>query len=266
MWLLLLKLVLTPCLILMVTLAGRRWGPGVSGWLTGLPLTSGPVALYLALERGSAFAAGAASGTLAGLTSSAIFCLVYHQLSFRLNWIGSMLGAWAGFLIVTFIFQEITLPLLVEFLGVIATLALITWLMAAHKDRDQLKDAGKAVVAPRFELIWRMVIATAFVLALTGSAEILGPRLSGLIAPFPIFTSIMAVFTHRINGARAARQLLHGVVIGAFTFAVFFVCVGGLIEPAGPLVAFGCAMVAAIFIQGCSITFVRLARRKKLTY
>ncbi len=122
MWLFLLKLVLTPCLIGLVSLAGRRWGPGVSGWLTGLPLTSGPVALYLALERGPTFAAGAAGGTLAGLISAGAFCLVYHQLSFRLNWVGCMLGGWAGFLIATFIFQEFTLPLLLTFAGVITTL------------------------------------------------------------------------------------------------------------------------------------------------
>jgi len=38
------KLLLTPALLGLVSLAGRRWGPAVSGWLVGLPLTSGPVA------------------------------------------------------------------------------------------------------------------------------------------------------------------------------------------------------------------------------
>ena len=43
-----LKLVLTPLLIGMASVAGRRWGPVVSGWLIGLPLTSAPVVLFLA--------------------------------------------------------------------------------------------------------------------------------------------------------------------------------------------------------------------------
>ena len=46
---LLLKLLLTPLFILIVTLIGRRWGTLVSGLLVGLPLTSAPVALFLAL-------------------------------------------------------------------------------------------------------------------------------------------------------------------------------------------------------------------------
>src|SRR5918992_1631966 len=63
---LVLKLVLTPLLIAAASLAGRRWGPAVSGWFVGLPLTSGPIAFFLALEHGVAFAAAAAVGALAG--------------------------------------------------------------------------------------------------------------------------------------------------------------------------------------------------------
>lgn len=48
-----LKLVLTPLLIGMASVAGRRWGPMVSGRLIGLPLTSAPVVLFLALEQGT---------------------------------------------------------------------------------------------------------------------------------------------------------------------------------------------------------------------
>jgi hypothetical protein len=59
-----LKLVLTPALIGVVSLAGRRWGPGVSGWLVGFPLTSGPVAFFLALDHGVRFAAAAAVGSM----------------------------------------------------------------------------------------------------------------------------------------------------------------------------------------------------------
>ena len=73
----LLKVLLAPLLILLATLAGRRWGPAVGGWLAGLPLTSGPVSLILALEQGPEFAARAALGTLFGLISLAAFSFAY---------------------------------------------------------------------------------------------------------------------------------------------------------------------------------------------
>jgi hypothetical protein len=60
--------------------------PAVSGWLVGLPLTSGPVDFFLALDQGLAFAQAAAVGTLTGAMSQAAFCLAYSRLGSRWNW------------------------------------------------------------------------------------------------------------------------------------------------------------------------------------
>lgn len=45
-----LKLILAPIIIGSASLAGRRWGPAVSGWIVGMPLTSGPVIFFVALR------------------------------------------------------------------------------------------------------------------------------------------------------------------------------------------------------------------------
>src|SRR2546429_7974774 len=74
---LILKLVATPLLIGVASLAGRRWGETISGWFIGLPLTSGPVCFFLAVEQGSGFAAAAARGCLAGAAAEAGVCLAY---------------------------------------------------------------------------------------------------------------------------------------------------------------------------------------------
>ena len=47
-----LKLLLVPCFLLLVSLAGRRWGAHVVGWLAGLPVVAGPILYFLALEQG----------------------------------------------------------------------------------------------------------------------------------------------------------------------------------------------------------------------
>jgi hypothetical protein len=66
------------------------------------------------------------------------------------------------------------------------------------------------------------LLATTFVVALTTFADNLGPHLSGLIAPFPVFSTIIAVFTHRQQGPAAAARLLRGVVLGSMAYAAFF--------------------------------------------
>ena len=92
-----LKLVLTPILVGAASLAGRRWGSAVGGWLIGIPFTSGPIAFFLALSPGPRFAAEAALGIMAGAISQAAFCLAYAWTAQRSTWIASMLAATAAF-------------------------------------------------------------------------------------------------------------------------------------------------------------------------
>jgi hypothetical protein len=50
MQLLLIKLLLTPLLMIAVSWSARRWGPGVGGLLAALPLSSRPISIYLWVE------------------------------------------------------------------------------------------------------------------------------------------------------------------------------------------------------------------------
>lgn len=248
---LVLKLILTPLLIGLASLAGRRWGPMVSGWLVGLPLTSAPVALFLATEQGTAFASRAAQGTLMGLCSQVAFCVVYVWLSFRIGWPGSWLIGWGAFFIVTAVLALISIPLPYAFGGVTGILLVV--LLLWPKQEEQVIEAP----TPAWEIPGRMVIATAFVLMLTGVASQLGPRLSGLLSPLPIFATLFAIFNHHFQGAAVARQVLHGVIVSSFACAIFFLVVAGLLERLGILVTFSVALLAALLTQGCVLWLVK---------
>lgn len=50
------KLVVTPLLVWAAGMAMRRWGGIVAGMLVGFPVMTAPVAFFLALEQGPAFA------------------------------------------------------------------------------------------------------------------------------------------------------------------------------------------------------------------
>ena len=71
------KLVLVPALIGAVTLAGRRWGPSIAGWLSGFPIVVGPILFFIVYEQGTAFGVTAALGTLLGIPSVLAFNIVY---------------------------------------------------------------------------------------------------------------------------------------------------------------------------------------------
>jgi hypothetical protein len=246
-----LKLLLTPTLIGLASLAGRKWGAAVSGWLVGLPLASVPITLVLALEQGPAFASRAAQGILLGLVSVVVFCLVYNWLAFRVSWLPTMLAGWLAFFVATFFLQKVSLALAPTFIGVFIVLVVAFKLMPV---RD---DSVVATTSSRWDIPARIIIATAFVLLLTGLADVLGAHLSGLLTPFPRSSTILAVFTHRFQGATAAAQLLRGVVLGSFSFAAFFLVIALMIEQTGILAAFICATVTALTLHGVSLLLLK---------
>jgi hypothetical protein len=242
--LLVLKLTLTPLFIGLVSLAGRRWGPAITGWLVGLPLTSGPVIFFLAMERGETFAAAASKGAIMGLISVAAFCLVYGRVCTRSGWIASTCAGWAAYLASTLLFVRLSFSLPITFLAAVAALFLALALF------QKTSPGPIAAKGPKSEIFLRMFAATALVLALTGMAAWLGPGLTGLIAPFPVYSTILAAFTQRAEGGEAAARLLRGVVLGSFTFALFFFVLAGALQRFSTAPAFGLALVAALILHG----------------
>jgi hypothetical protein len=243
---LVLKLVLTPALIAAASLAGRRWGHAVSGWLVGLPLTSGPVAFFLAVERGPSFAADAALGSLAGAMAEAGFCLAYAYVAPRVAWPAALAVASVAFAGVALVLQQPPLSLAPTAIAAFAALALTLCLL------PRALTVTPPMPPARWDLPARMVIATVLVLAITESAVVIGPRWSGVLATFPVYAAILTVFAHRA-GAAPAVQVLRGLLWGLFAFAGFFVILGALIEAAGVGPAFIAAIAGALALQALSL-------------
>jgi hypothetical protein len=229
--LLMFKLILSPALIGLASWVSRRWGAAAGGWCAALPLTSGPVVLILAMERGPVFAEQASLGALMALVSLAAFALVYSWSASGARWSGtrearglpwgwSSVAGCVAFLACTVALRTVSLSLPWAF--VIACLVLFGALraMPAH--------ATRGAVAPVrwWDIPLRMALAAILVAALTRAAGAFGARMSGLLTPFPIGGTILAGFTHAFEGAAAASQLLRGLVAGLFSFAVFFLVTG----------------------------------------
>lgn len=246
-----LKLFLTPFLIAAATLTGRRWGPGVSGWLIGFPLTSGPIALILALQQGPEFAAQAAIGNLGGLASICAFCLVYTALSHKKRWLPCAVLASTAYFLSTYIWNLFTLSLLPTLVVVL----LVNILAILMTPQQSITD--NTIRVSKWDLPVRMIIAVTFVILLTTFASALGPQLSGLITPFPVFGTVLAVFAHRQQGAGAAIHFLRGHMISLFGFAGFFWVVSGLLTSFGIGWTFILATLAAVAINGISLKLVR---------
>lgn len=248
---LVLKLIMAPVIIGSASLAGRKWGPAVSGWIVGMPLTSGPVVFFLALSHDAAFAANAVLGVVSGGLSLLSYALTYAWLATRFRWYVALSGSFTVFALSTTLLQHITLPLIPIFLIVCAGITLALRFMP----NDEVEE-GQAKLGT-WDIPSRILIGTSFILLITGSASWLGPRLTGLLTMIPLYVTILAIFAHRHQGPAAAAHVLRGLLYGMYAYAGFFITLGLLLERSGIAVSFVAAIIVALAVQGTTLWILR---------
>ncbi|MEW5890541.1 MAG: hypothetical protein AB1768_16230 [Pseudomonadota bacterium] len=250
-----LKLILVPVLIAALSVVAHRFGPVIAGLLTGFPMVAGPIFLFLVAEHGAAFGYQAAVGTLVGLTGLAVYALCYSWSSRRCNWAGSLALGWAAFLLVSLPLERFQPNLALACLVALAMPTMAPRLFPAAQP-PQMRRA-----LPRSEILLRMLAAAALVLAITKAATVTGPRLAGLLTPFPVASSVVTAFSHRLYGPDTAILLLRGMVVGLYGFVAFFAITAALLPVTGIVLSALAGFVAAVAIQG--LLYLRAIRARK---
>lgn len=237
-----LRFALAPLVILIVTLVQRRFGHGSGGRIIGLPLTTGPFLVLVALTDGAEAASVAAAGVVAGQVSVILFCTAYAHLARWARWYAALVLALAvalsGVLVVRGV-HTAWLALLVVY-GVIGV-ALATW----PRDVD---DRVAPVGARRWDLPVRMATAALVVGTVTALARVLGPFVAGLLSTAPVILSMMAPLTHRGHGVDATSAFLRGTVWSMPGTILFAAVVAMTVVPLGAL-AFVLGLVALVLLD-----------------
>ncbi|MBX3623148.1 MAG: hypothetical protein KF891_24535 [Rhizobacter sp.] len=253
---LLLKLLLVPMFLLLVSLAGKRWGAAMAGWLAGLPVVSGPILFFLAVERGAGFASQAAALSLAAVLASVSFSVAYSHAAQRLAWPVSLcvgLLAWSV--------AAVGLSLLPVSAWRSLAVSLATLLVA-----PRVFPAARAQAAPRqvthAELAWRMAAGALLTVGVTVAAARLGSVWSGLLAVFPILGIVLAVFSHRSQGSAFAAALLRAMATGLYSFVAFCFVVSLALPPLGTALAFVLATAASLSVQATTLRRFAAARTR----
>jgi uncharacterized membrane protein (GlpM family) len=236
---LLLKVLLVPSLIALVTLAGRRWGQRLAGWLGGFPIVAGPVLLVLAIENGNAFAAEAAFAALVGLAPAMLFYLAYTRFAIRVRW---FLAAPAALVCWVAAIGALHLVQPTLWLGLLlgaGALWLVPRLMPMAK-------AGDSSTPHPAELASRMVVGAAVTVFSSELGRRGGAQLSGYAALFPSIGLVVATFNHAQGGAQAATLFLRGMTRGMWSVASFCLTLMLVLPRASMGVAFLAATLVAM--------------------
>lgn len=237
------KILLAPFCVVAVSLAGRRWGTAVAGVLGGLPVVAGPILLVVTLLHGREFGADAAAGTLLALVALAAFVVVYGRVAPAAGPVASVLCGWTAFLLCVAVLSLVQPPPAASLLLAGACFALGLRLLPAPP------ASSPAAAPPWWDLPARALAALGLVLALTAASGALGPHLSGLLAPFPIITSVLAVFTHTHGGVAQVDVLLRNFLFGFYGFAAFCFALTLALPELSTAAAFALATAAALAVQ-----------------
>jgi hypothetical protein len=217
-----------------------------------LPLTSGPVLFFLALEQGPSFAADATVGTVLGLLGICGYTVGYIAASHR-GAAAALLVASLGYAAVGIGVQPVTgAPFAVLVAIVVAAIAGVIQLLPAPGGPSAIRDH------PAWDLPARIVVGTTLVIGLTSIAPSLGPVASGIVATFPAYVSVLAVFEHLRGGRLAGLAVLRGLLVGLFGTVAFHVVIHVLVVPFGPAVAFPVAIAVTGAIGAVALRRVRV--------
>lgn len=274
---LLLRTALAPCLVLLVSLVARRVGPHRGGRLLGAPTTSGPFILVLCLGSGTATAAHAAHGSIAGQLSVACFCSTYGRIAVRrrpLTTLPLALAAVAAAAGLEVVCGDDVWPAF----GLALVLVLINLPQPMPQPTPRPQGTSQPTPTPRPQptpppsssapvpgrpapdsLSWRaiagrMAVSGTLVFTSVAVARAAGPFLGGLLSALPVLISVMAPSLHRSGGPGAAVALLRGALTSVAGTLAFLLVLGTALVPLGAPAAFALALAALAAAD-------RLARR-----
>jgi len=211
------KMAVTAAFLLAATITAERAGPLIGGLVATLPISAGPVYIFLALDHDAHFIAQSALGSLVTNAYNIVFAFSYAVLAQRRSLLMSFGAAiviwialtWAGGFVAWTLVSAIAFNIIV--------IAVSLWLSAPLRHAPM----------PRVETRWYDLVLRATMVALLVGVVVtlsfrIGPTASGNLAVFPIvLSSIMIILHHRVGGPATAAVMANAVIgLGGFAFAL----------------------------------------------
>lgn len=214
---LIVKMAITAAFVVAATVTTERVGPLIGGLVATLPISAGPVYVFLALDHNAGFIAQSAVASLAINAVNVIFALTYAMLAQTQSRAVSMMVAFLIWLILASGVLAISWTFATVAAFNIGVIGLCLWLARPLR---HVRVAG-------FRTRWSdLALRAALVASLVGVVVTfsfqLGPGGSGILAVFPVvLLSIMFILHERVGGP-ASAAVLANAVLGLIGFA--FAC------------------------------------------
>jgi len=245
---------LAASVVVSCSMLAERAGPLMAAMIATLPISLGPVLVFLALDHGPAFIAGAALGTMNANATHASFVLSYVLLAQRHGVLVSLGGALAIWTVLLLLLRSMALSVLPLTALTILALSVVHVLVRPHLKVRARPPAGIS----RYAIPIRAACVAALVGIVTGLSERVGPQWSGILAGLPIIISSLIIILHTRAGGPAAAAVIGSSALGLLGAGLGLAAVHLAAVPWGSwtALAFGLAIAVA-----WNLILLGLARR-----
>lgn len=222
--LLILKMVITICLILCLSWVAEKASPRIAGILSGYPIGTALVLFFYGIQFGPDFAVAAVPYNLLGHVSALVFVYFYF-LGSRNSTVGSTILASilaiGGYMAAAWVLSSLTPSLFSGIAISFTAIAIFSFLL--RKIPNTTIDHPTHYTAAM--VIFRLVFSTAIVLVITGLAQRIGVRWAGLFSAFPLVVYPLLALIHLNYGARRAHTVLKNFPRGLWTVLAYSITI-----------------------------------------
>jgi hypothetical protein len=235
------KLVVTAGFVVLATATAERAGAFVGALIATLPIAAGPAYVFVALDHDSQFIADSALSSFVVNAATAVYALVYAAVAQRQGLIVSMAAAFAVWTVLAVAVRSVEWSLSG---AVLFNVVVVSACVAIGK---RFRDAPMPLMTRRwYDLPLRAAMAATQVAVVVGLSTKVGPKVTGILAVFPIvLTSLMLILQPRIGG-KATAAVLANTISGLAGFACCVLVLHLTAVPLGSPLALTLALVVSI--------------------
>jgi len=198
-----LRMAITAAFVVTASVITERSGPVIGALVATLPISAGPSYVFLALDHDAAFIAEAALASLPINAITAFLCLSYVVLAQRRSAIVSCLTAVAVWIALASVIRSVQWTLTGGLIANAVAFAICVPLLR------RFRHVKMPLITRRwYDIPLRALLVATLVATVVTASGWVGPKISGIIALFPVvFTSMMLILHPRIGGPPTAAVL-----------------------------------------------------------
>lgn len=253
--LLILRMAIAAAFVVSASFIAERTGPVIGGLVATLPISAGPSYVFLALDHDAAFIAQGALSSLPVNAATIVLGLTYVVLAQRNNLLVSAGSAVAVWIVLASVIRLFDWTLTAGLAVNLVAFGICIPLLARYR------HVKMPLVTRRwYDIPFRASLVATLVAIVVSTSGWVGPRVSGVIALYPIvFTSMMVILHPRIGGPPTAAVLANSAW-GLLGFGLAIAVLHVAVMQFGSAIGLSCALATCI---GWNLTLWRMGRRKR---